>query len=81
MSELWLESRTETGRSSVTYTFHKALDLWLPSKIAESYDTRPAPPGTVSRGEGGYDGRHSYQINGVYANPKYTPVDLTKMTR
>lgn len=78
-TEIWLESRTETARSNVTYAFHKDLDLLLPSKTSENYDTRPAPEGMINRGEGGYGARQSFQVNATYANPKHTPVDLTKM--
>lgn len=78
-TEIWLESRTETARSNVTYAFHKNLDLWLPSKTSENYDTRPAPEGMINRGEGGYGSRQSFQVNATYANPKHTPVDLTRM--
>lgn len=78
-TEIWLESRTETARSNVTYAFHKDLNLLLPSRTSENYDTRPAPEGMINRGEGGYGARQSFQVNATYANPKHTPIDLTKI--
>lgn len=78
-TEMSLDSTTEGASVNVTYAPHKELNLLLPSKSGENYDTRPAPDNQINKGEGGYGGRFTYQANATYSNAAYTPVDLTKI--
>lgn len=80
-TEYWLESTTEGVRVNITYKFDEKLKLWLPSKMGANYDMRPAPDNQINRGVGGYGARFTYQANADYSNPRYTLVDLMKMTR
>lgn len=80
-TEYWLESETEGVRVSISYGMNDPLKMLLPAKMAANFDMRPASQNRINRGEGGYGARMTYQINAEYSNAKYTPVDLTKMTR
>lgn len=80
-TEYWLDSETEGVRVNITYAMNSQVNMLLPSKMAANYDMRPASANRINRGEGGYGARMTYQINADYSNARYTPVDLTKMTR
>lgn len=81
-TELFVESKTETARVITTYAHAAALDTWLPSKTTEYYEQREIGGGPSQMGRaGGYGASQKFEGNAAYANPRHTPVDLTRISR
>jgi hypothetical protein len=80
-SELWANSSTEAVVVNVTYAKDAALDLWLPQKTSETYEWKEMDDVSSNRNVGPYGARQFFQANATYTNPRYTPIDLSKMRR
>ena len=79
-TELWLESKTETGNITVKYAPYPAVNLVLPTETTETYEERQAASGPrdLTRGvdSGRGSGRVSYQASSKYSKATYQKIDL-----
>lgn len=80
-TELWANSATEAVVNTVTYTKHAELDLWLPSKMVETYQWKEVDDVASNRSVGAYGERLFFQMSATYSNPRHTPIDLSKIRR
>jgi hypothetical protein len=80
-SELRAASPTESVVVTVTYGKDPTLDLWLPQKMNETYQWKELDDVMSNRGVGAYGARLFFQADASYSNPRYTPIDLSKMRR
>jgi hypothetical protein len=80
-TELWVNSDTEAVVTTVTYSEHKPLDLWLPQKMMQNFEWKEMHDVKSNRDVGAYGARLFFQANATYSDPQYTPIDLTKMRR
>ena len=81
MTEFWLESPTESSRTTVTYAENKALGLWLPASTNETYEVRVLASGPSNMGAGNYGARQSFEGKAVYTNAKYLKIDMSRVRR
>jgi hypothetical protein len=77
-TELYAESKYETGRTVVTYKFDKALNIWLPSKSVETYQERADGSGITGMGAGGTGRSFRLEANASYANPRRTSLSKAR---
>ena len=75
-TELWMQSETETARVTVTYAREPKLDLWLPARMVETYDTTESRGEVSIMGVGNYNIRQSFQCRAIYSNARLTPIEL-----
>jgi hypothetical protein len=80
-TQLWATSTHESVVVTVTYAKDVTLDLWLPKKMTETYQWKESEGVLTNRTSRGYDERMSFQGDATYGAVRYTPVDLSKMTR
>ena len=80
-TELWATSSNESVVNTVVYAKAAELDLWLPSKMTETYSWKEMDDVASNRGVGAYGQRLSFQTSANYSNPRYSPVDLAKIRR
>ena len=81
MTEFWVQSDTDTARVQVNYTFDATLGLLIPKDAAHSFDERERGTGISSMGAGGAGRRMSFEGNAKYTNPRYTAIDLSRISR
>jgi hypothetical protein len=81
MTELWVQSDTDTARVQVNYALDATTGLLVPKDAAHSFDERERGTGMSSMGAGGAGRRMSFEANAKYTNPKYTAIDLSKIIR
>lgn len=76
-TEFWPQSGTETARVQVQYAPDEKLGILLPKSASHTFETRER--GTDIAGTaGGYSKRISFESTATYANPRYTPIDLSR---
>lgn len=80
-AELWGTSATEAVVKKVTFAKDSKLGLWLPEKMNETYDWKEIDDVASNRNVGAYGARLFFQTKATYTNPRYTPIDLTKIRR
>ena len=80
-TELWATSSNEAVTNTVVYAKAPELDLWLPSKMNETYSWKEMDDVASNRNVGAYGQRLAFQTNVSYSNPQYSPVDLAKIRR
>lgn len=80
-TELWATSPNESVVNTVIYAKAAELDLWLPSKMTETYSWKEMDDVASNRSVGAYGQRLSFQTSASYSNPRHTPVDLAKIRR
>jgi len=80
-SELRAASATESVVVTVSYAKDSTLDLWLPDKMNEAYQWKELDDVMSNRQVGAYGARLFFQADASYSNPRYTPIDLSKMRR
>ncbi len=80
-TELWATSPNEAVTNTVVYARASELDLWLPSKMNETYSWKEMDDVASNRSVGAYGQRLSFQTNATYSNPRHSPVDLAKIRR
>ena len=80
-TELWATSPNESVVNTVVYAKAADLDLWLPSKMTETYSWKEMDDVASNRNVGAYGQRLSFQTSVSYSNPRHSPVDLTKVRR
>jgi hypothetical protein len=78
-TELTMQSAEETVRISVEYSHDRALDLWLPSSMMETYEITERVGGSISNMGAGTPGtaRRSFETRSTYTNPRHTPIELS----
>ena len=81
MTELWIQSDVDTARVQVSYAPDPGLGFLLPRDAAHSFQSRERGTGMTSMGAGGTDRRLAFEANAKYTNPRYTPIDLSKIYR
>ena len=81
MTELWVQSDTDTARIQVNYAPDATLGVLIPKDASHSFDERERGTGMSSMGAGGAGRRMSFEANAKYTNPRYTPIDLSKIIR
>jgi len=80
-SELRAASATESVVVTVSYAKDATLDQWLPKKMNETYQWKELDDVLSNRDVGAYGARLFFQADASYSNPRYTPIDLSKMRR
>jgi hypothetical protein len=80
-TELWANSATEAVVSTVTYARAVDLDLWLPTRMTQTFEWKELDDVHSNRNVGAYGARLFFQANAEYQNPSHTPIDLSKMRR
>ena len=75
-TELWIQSETETARVKVTYALESELDLLLPARMFDTYDTSESRGEVSVMGVGNYNVRRSYECRATYSNARLTPIEL-----
>ena len=80
-TELWIESKTDTARIQVVYAPDTALGMLLPREATATFDARERGTGITSMGSGGAGTRMTFDAIATYANARYTPIDLSKITK
>ena len=75
-TELWMQSETETARVKVTYALDPALDLLLPARMFDTYDTSESRGEVSVMGVGNYNVRRSYECRATYSNARLTRIEL-----
>jgi hypothetical protein len=80
-TELWANSPTEAVVSTVTYGHAADLDMWLPVKMAQTFEWKELDDVRSNRSVGAYGARLFFQANATYENPSLTPIDLEKTRR
>ena len=77
-TEFWSESKVHTVRVQVSYAPHEALGLLLPQSALHNFQTREEGTGMSGIGGGGNASRITFDSSAKYANPSYTPIDLSR---
>ena len=80
-TELWIESETDTARIQVDYAPDKALGALIPKEANSTFESREKGTGIGRLGAGGAQTRQQFQTSAKYVNPRYTPIDLSKIRR
>jgi hypothetical protein len=78
-TELWVQSETDTARIQVTYAPDKTLDLLLPREAIHTFETRERGSGGSPIGPRGT--KLAFEASARYSNPRYTPIDLSRIVR
>lgn len=77
-TELWVQSDSETARLRVTYAPDPARNLLLPHDSSGTFESR-------QKGSGGNIGprgtRAAFDVSATYTNPRYVPIDLSRISR
>ncbi|HSK07973.1 MAG TPA: hypothetical protein VK911_00230, partial [Vicinamibacterales bacterium] len=78
-TELSVQADSEGAHIVVDYAHQAALDLWLPSSMADTYEaTERVGPGMNNMGAGSPGiARRSFDCRAVYSNARQTPIDLS----
>ena len=67
-----------TVRVQVSYAPNEALGLLLPQSALHNFQTREEGTGMSGIGGGGNASRITFDSSAKYANPSYTPIDLSR---
>jgi hypothetical protein len=77
-TDVWVQSETETARLRVIYALDPARSILLPHESSGTFETRQI-------GSGGNIGpratRAAFDVSVTYTNPRYLPIDLTRISR
>lgn len=79
MTELWIQSETDTARIQVAYAPDAKLSILLPKEATHSFETREAGAGFVSGGRSTQ--KMEFQASAKYKGVSQVPLDLSKLKR
>jgi hypothetical protein len=77
-TEFWPQSDVHTARVQVVYAPDETLGVLLPKSALQNFETRERGTGISGTGGGGNAARISFEGSAKYANPRYTPIDLSR---
>jgi hypothetical protein len=78
MTELWVESETDSARVQVSYTPDPKLSLLVPKEASGTFETREKGTGMSGRG-GSNTSRWAFESNVKYSNVRYAALDLSRL--
>jgi hypothetical protein len=77
-TELWPQSDVHTARAQIVYAPNEKLGVLLPQSALFNFETRERGSGISGTGGGGNSARITFESTAKYANPRYTPIDLSR---
>lgn len=80
-TEFWPQSGTDTARVLVQYAPDEKLGVLLPRSASHTFETREASYGISGAGGVGNAARLNFESTATYSNPRYTPIDLSRVGR
>ena len=81
MTELWIESETDSARMQVKYAPDGKLSILLPLEASHTFESREKGTGMNAMGTGNNMSRIAFQADVRYTNARYTPIDLGRISR
>jgi hypothetical protein len=78
-TELWLESKTEIARVTVTYARDPGLQVLLPKEMTGTFEERQLGAVAGASGADPYNIRQDVESTVTYSNARHLPIDLSKL--
>jgi hypothetical protein len=80
-TDLWPESDTETARVHVTYTLEPTRSVLVPKEMTGRFEERERSSKSMTSGIGAQNVTARFDANVTYTNPRYVPIDLSRIAR